>query len=225
VRIQTFRTGKTVTVGFGLVLRSANGVGSRFRATTNRVVFRSAKVRAFAERKTTFICRSLPRFSEISRLRLRGWVLCCITAFGRKMRAPCAHLRLTASRRRLRGIRVEYGLRRTQSPTACIGRSRLRLASDAVAYGLHRTQSPTACVGRSRLRLASDAVAYGLRRTQSPTACIGRSRLRLASDAVAYGLHRTQSPTACVGRSRLRLASDVVAYGLPLNDLVAARRS
>jgi hypothetical protein len=33
----------------------AAGRGSRFRAATNRVVFRSAKVRAFAERKTTFI--------------------------------------------------------------------------------------------------------------------------------------------------------------------------
>jgi hypothetical protein len=31
------RTGKTITVGFGLVLRSANGVGSRFRATTNHM--------------------------------------------------------------------------------------------------------------------------------------------------------------------------------------------
>ena len=32
-----FRTGKTTTVGFGLVVRSANGVGSRFRATTNHM--------------------------------------------------------------------------------------------------------------------------------------------------------------------------------------------
>jgi hypothetical protein len=32
-----FRTGKTITVGFGLVVRSANGVGSRFRATTNHM--------------------------------------------------------------------------------------------------------------------------------------------------------------------------------------------
>jgi hypothetical protein len=31
------RTGKTITVGFGLVVRSANGVGSRFRATTNHM--------------------------------------------------------------------------------------------------------------------------------------------------------------------------------------------
>jgi hypothetical protein len=35
--LKCFRTGKTITVGFGLVLRSANGVGSRFRATTNHM--------------------------------------------------------------------------------------------------------------------------------------------------------------------------------------------
>jgi hypothetical protein len=33
----SLRTGKTITVGFGLMLRSANGVGSRFRATTNHM--------------------------------------------------------------------------------------------------------------------------------------------------------------------------------------------
>jgi hypothetical protein len=34
---QSFRTGKTITVGFGLVVRNANGVGSRFRATINHM--------------------------------------------------------------------------------------------------------------------------------------------------------------------------------------------
>jgi hypothetical protein len=33
----TLRTGQTITVGFGWVARNANGVGSRFRATTNQV--------------------------------------------------------------------------------------------------------------------------------------------------------------------------------------------
>jgi hypothetical protein len=49
------RIGKTISVGFAMEACNANGVGSRFRVTTNRVVFRSAKVRAFAERKTTRI--------------------------------------------------------------------------------------------------------------------------------------------------------------------------
>ena len=52
-----------------------------------------------------------------------------ISVFGRTMRARCAHLRLTASRRRLRGIRVKCGF--------AVGRSRLRLC--------RRTQSPSAC--------------------------------------------------------------------------------
>jgi hypothetical protein len=33
----TFRTGKTITVGFGLLVRNGDGVGSRFRATTSHM--------------------------------------------------------------------------------------------------------------------------------------------------------------------------------------------
>jgi hypothetical protein len=48
-----------------LVSRFAEGVGSRFRTTTDRVVFRSAKVRAFAERKTTFVPKA-PTWNTLS---------------------------------------------------------------------------------------------------------------------------------------------------------------
>jgi hypothetical protein len=34
---RVLRTGKTITVGFGLVVRNANGVGSRFRATASHM--------------------------------------------------------------------------------------------------------------------------------------------------------------------------------------------
>jgi hypothetical protein len=37
LRSQVLRTGKTISVGLSLVARDANGVGSRFRATTNHM--------------------------------------------------------------------------------------------------------------------------------------------------------------------------------------------
>jgi hypothetical protein len=47
----------------------------------------------------------------------------CLRVFGRTVHAPCVHLRLTRSRRRLGGIRVKCGL-----PSDAVGRRRLRLA-------------------------------------------------------------------------------------------------
>jgi hypothetical protein len=114
--------------------------------------------------------------------------------------------RLTASRRRLRGIRVKCGL---ASDAVAFG-----LPSDAVAFGL---PSDAVAFGLSSdavaFGLASDAVAFGL---PSDAVAFGLSSdavaFGLSSDAVAFGL---ASDAVAFG-----LASDAVAFGLP-SDAVA----